>query len=340
MKKVPIIWSVVLAVGLLGGAAVFFTDKYFDLDSQPDHNSDSALSNGKNNERVTAMAYKTWIRDAFSEKKQREAISTASDKNGIHTFWDSFDFTDPNYIASPELLKQPALTFLSLLEYYPEEKEAALASLMEKTLVADTLIIRYMIDEILEKYLFRPESPHRNDESYLFVLESVLKNEQISQWNKSRFVFQQQLLNKNRVGSKARNFDFITSKGESSELTDIESELIVLYFNNPECSRCLNTTSKLKNSVLLNQLTVFEKVTVLSVFPDSNESEWRKSYCPENWIAAFNSSQSIVTNNLYDLRAIPCLYLLDKEKRVLVKDGLPEEIIGRLYHIVKEQKSE
>src|SRR5690554_601795 len=119
MKKVPKIWSVVLAVGLLGGAAVFFTDKQFEPGSQPNHNSDSALSNGKNNGRVTTVAYKTWIRDAFSEKKQREAISTASDKTGIHTFWDSFDFADPNYIASPELIEQPALTFLSLLEYYP-----------------------------------------------------------------------------------------------------------------------------------------------------------------------------------------------------------------------------
>lgn len=336
MRSILKIIGVVISVGLLGSAVLLWVDKGLGIPNQSNYKTGGVLAHTKSAERSIAVLNQTLVL-GNSSGTTPELITVQSGKNGINTYWNSFDFTAGNYVACPDLLKQPTLIFLRLLGYYPEEKEVALTSLMKKTLAADTVIIRYMIDEVLEKYLFRPGSPGRDDDSYLFVIESILKSDRISQLNKTRFEFQQQLLKQNRVGNIAGNFDFITKKGERSELTDIESEYLILYFNNPDCEVCRKVASLLSNSVELNQLIVSGRLTVLSIYADNDESIWKKSCCPKNWISAFNKSQIISRNNLYDLRAIPTLYLLDKDKQVLIKDGLLEEIISYLDNNISEK---
>ena len=39
-----------------------------------------------------------------------------------------------------------------------------------------------------------------------------------------------------------------------------------------------------------------------------------------------DASQAISRQRLYDLKAIPCLYLLDADKRVLLKDATVEQV--------------
>ncbi len=45
----------------------------------------------------------------------------------------------------------------------------------------------------------------------------------------------------------------------------------------------------------------------------------RKDF-PATWINAYDASQTINNEQLYDLRAIPSVYLLDKDKMVRGKD--------------------
>lgn len=48
---------------------------------------------------------------------------------------------------------------------------------------------------------------------------------------------------------------------------------------------------------------------------------------PANWINGFDSNQEIANEELYDLKAMPTLYLLDKGKKVLLKDADLDEIL-------------
>mgnify|MGYP002527024690 FL=1 len=51
------------------------------------------------------------------------------------------------------------------------------------------------------------------------------------------------------------------------------------------------------------------------------------------WINGYDKKQTIEQNNLYDLKAIPTLYLLDKDKTVLLKDVTTKEIEEYLQNI-------
>lgn len=46
----------------------------------------------------------------------------------------------------------------------------------------------------------------------------------------------------------------------------------------------------------------------------------------EEWINGYDKKTVIKEKNLYDLKAIPTLYLLDKDKKVLLKDVMVGQI--------------
>ena len=56
---------------------------------------------------------------------------------------------------------------------------------------------------------------------------------------------------------------------------------------------------------------------------------WKKylNGMPDNWIIG-DDRRTIVETSLYDLKAMPTLYLLDNEKRVVLKDA-PYDIIRK-----------
>lgn len=64
------------------------------------------------------------------------------------------------------------------------------------------------------------------------------------------------------------------------------------------------------------------KLKILAVYPDEDLEAWKKhiSYMPAGWINSYDSTVSLKNDEIYDLKAIPTLYLLDKDKKVVLKD--------------------
>lgn len=281
------------------------------------------------------LCFQITIEDKGIPKKSlfNSAISTAESQKpqkGIEFFWDSFDFSHKSYVAQPELLKQPAINFFNILAKQPEHKDDALNVLIDKVLASDTSIVRYMMDEVFEKYLFSPDSPIRSDDDYLLVLTRLLKSSRLNKIEKFRFEYQQMLIQQNRVGSVANNFSFVTRDNKSGDLFGLQSEYLILYFNNPDCNSCTNTTRSLRYSPLINKGLELGKLILLSIYPDNDLSTWEMADYPKMWLNAYSNDLSLEKNNGYDLRAIPSIYLLDNTKRVLIKDGAPDEILNLL----------
>ena len=71
---------------------------------------------------------------------------------------------------------------------------------------------------------------------------------------------------------------------------------------------------------------------VLAVYPDDNEEEWllKSSGMPRGWIVGWNKQGDIRSKVLYEIRATPTLYLLDKQKRVILKDASLKQTIQYL----------
>jgi hypothetical protein len=79
----------------------------------------------------------------------------------------------------------------------------------------------------------------------------------------------------------------------------------------------------MRYSPFLNHLLETGRLDVLAIFTDEDLDWWRQNqdHISPRWINAHDEPRIIRSQTLYDLRAIPSLYLLDRNKRVLLKDA-------------------
>lgn len=92
---------------------------------------------------------------------------------------------------------------------------------------------------------------------------------------------------------------------------------------------CLHGDNRsIKNAPIINQLLEQKRLTVLSIYPDEELDEWRKhlNEFPKEWVNGYDKTFAIKEQQLYDLKAIPTLYLLNKDKTVLLKDAPAQTI--------------
>ena len=86
---------------------------------------------------------------------------------------------------------------------------------------------------------------------------------------------------------------------------------------------CRDITQALKQSQLISALIKEGRLKILAIYPDENLEDWHKHYddMPKEWINSYDKGCLIGRGNLYNIEAIPALYLLNKDKIVLVKDS-------------------
>ena len=190
------------------------------------------------------------------------------------------------------------------------------------------------IVSLFEKYLYYPNSPFRDDELYIPVLSNVMSSDLLRDGDKEIYAFQQSMILKNRVNTVSTDFVYTLANGESKNMHELKSDYLILFFSNPNCSSCATVTQEINNSSTLKNIFSLNSsnknmLTVLSVYPDNNIEEWRRALpnMPQkNWINSYDDDAQVTNKRLYDIKAIPTLYLLDRDKKVILKDTSLEEI--------------
>ena len=186
-----------------------------------------------------------------------------------------------------------------------------------------------------EKYLYDPNSPYLNEETYIPALEAILELKGIDSLKKISYEWQLDLARLNRIGETANNFDFVYKKGNSikrNTLHSINAQYLLLYFNNPDCSSCKGQRELLLSSPKVAEMIKNGQMKVLSMYIDEQVELWEKHYADvsetPNWIYARDEKLILRDNELYGIRAIPSMYLLDKDKKVILKDATAEMVLS------------
>ena len=88
----------------------------------------------------------------------------------------------------------------------------------------------------------------------------------------------------------------------------------------------------LKGDPYVSEMIADGRLAVVNVYIDEDIAEWR-SYMPiypDEWYNGFDPDLAIRTEVLYDVRAIPSLYVLDEDKTVLMKDAPENNVFAFL----------
>ncbi len=237
-------------------------------------------------------------------------------------YWDLYDFADTALVHNPAVTEQAFADYLQVLGVAtPAEAARSVEILMDKAFSADSAVFAHFAG-LAEKYLYDPNSPMRDEELYIPVLQYIDASDRIGDLHKLRPRDQLSMALRNRPGDIAADFTYTTARGRKARMHEVKGEYTLLFFNNPDCEDCRRI-----KEILIQWPAVGRAVTVLAVYPDADLGAWRKTEYPAEWINGYDEGETIRNQRLYDLKAIPCLYLLDRDKRVILKDARIEEVV-------------
>ena len=230
-----------------------------------------------------------------------------------YSAWEGFAFGDMQTVESRETEERFARFLLSIANQTLTQQNEQIGALLDK---AEQNNVAERFFTLAEKYLYDPNSPYRNDEQYLLFLQYAAENKLQEYVNNPRYHKHYALVKKNRVGHKAMDFAYITQAGEKGRLYNLQSRYILLFFHDPNCEECQYMRQQLEK----NYATFAQKgLQVVAVYIDDEVDVWQKTQYPSEWLSVY--APEIDAKDLYDIKALPTLYLLDAQKQVVVKDG-------------------
>ena len=236
-------------------------------------------------------------------------------------FWDKFDFADTLYCTKADTVEMCRAYAMYVQNLVGPVDQEPIRKLMQRASVSKKMFDYFVM--LSDKVLHDPNSPLRSDELYIAVLEAQIASPHYDKYEKMAPEYDLRIASQNRIGRKANDFAYTLKSGRTRNLYSLKSDFIIIYINNPGCSMCRDISEQMKQSQIISELLRNGRLKIVAIYPDENLEEWHKHYSdiPSSWINAYDKGCHIRRENLYNVNAIPALYLLDKEMIVLVKDS-------------------
>lgn len=286
----------------------------------------------------------------FPDKQIPGMITGRSDRADYlaEHFWDLFADPERTYPCDSLLVsgvkaedvEQKFANWISILDMVaPSVQEKAVARLYGKALACEVKDTSSNVFEtftgLAERYLYDPNSPLRNEEYYLHFASRMAGYEGFPDELKTKYAYHAEMCSMNRIGAKAADFRFSDHRGKVQTLYEINSPMTLLFFSNPGCGACMDIVNMLKNEPKISDMISTGVLAVVNIYIDEDIEEWMDymPVYPKEWYNGFDPDMTIRTDNLYCVRAIPSLYLLDEEKRVIMKDAPEDKVMSRLLSL-------
>ena len=207
----------------------------------------------------------------------------------------SLHYWDHFDFADTSLISRPEITEQAFVDFlgilpYTDRAQAAIDTLFRRAATGQEMLYHFI--GLSDKYLYEPNSPMHDEELHILVLRALLDNPCLSDTDKIRPRYLLEIAMKNRPGRRVK-------------------ELLTL-------------------SPVVNDLLESGRLKLLSVCVEGKTPAWEKAEFPAGWIDGYDADQRLTREQVYDLKAMPTLYLLDAEKRVILKDASFEQVEERL----------
>jgi hypothetical protein len=248
-------------------------------------------------------------------------------------YWDNFDFADTLWTIKADSMEMMGAYVGYIVNFVGPVDQEPMRKLMQRASTSKKMLEYFA--SLGEKVLHDPNSPYRSDELYITVLEAQLESPFLNKYEKMAPQYDLRIVSQNRIHQPANDFDYTVKSGKTNNLYSLNSDFVIVYINNPGCTMCREITQALKQSQLISELQAEGRLKVLAIYPDENLDDWHKHYAdmPAEWINSYDKGCLIGRGNLYNIEAIPALYLLNKDKIVLVKDSTN---VGEIEYVLSQ----
>ncbi len=245
----------------------------------------------------------------------------------VSHYWERFDFHKPPCDGDSVCLEQAFVDYAAVLPLADSVQSAE--SIGRLVTATDGTCYLGRVMELAKHYLGHPDSPVRDEQLYVRFLQrySLLPSIGVAQRERARYMAGE--LSKNLPGRVAADFTYTDRRGHTGRLHAIKSEWLLLLFYDPDCDNCHRLLGEASRAAFL---TDNPRLKVLAVYAGDDTRAWKTGRQPiaRSWMDA--QSREIDRRQLYYIPATPAFYLLDKDKRVVLKDAT----IGQLRELLEQ----
>ena len=301
----------------------------------------SAAARRINNEmreyqRRTAAAYPNTLvgsviaTSTYLEDPPQDVLSNRQlfQKYYIEHFFDNFAWNDPR-IFNTVVVEQKLKEFCNMIYQMDNpDFDPLIVGALNKAKVNNTSY-EYLFDA-LEYVLGRNISPYKVEHTYIAILKDAMQYPKLDENRKRRYTRELGFIDKNHAGDTIPNFNMVLANGDTISMYDVQSEYTLLYLQHPTCPTCHQVRNRMKDFEKLNKAIASGKLKVVMVYFEDDPKVWsnyiNSSEANPKYLQGWNFDQTIDDNDLFDTRTIPYMFLLDKDKVVIKKDLLVNEI--------------
>lgn len=266
-------------------------------------------------------------------------------------FWDGFTDTSRLYFCDSAIVngvrtadvEQAYANYLAFLDIvYLDEAVKSVGNLFAQVSAVEkkdtSSNVFEEITRLTQLYLYDPNSPYRNEDLYFPFVSGLSRSRFVPESSKTAYGYDARMCSLNRVGTRAADFVFSDKDGKSYSLYGIEAEYTILFFSNPGCAACKEIIDALNADERVRKSISDGTLAVLNIYIDEDLAGWYKymPVYPDDWYNGYDPNLVIRNDVLYNVRAIPSLYLLDRDKVVMMKDA-PQE---KLFYWLDRQGSD
>ena len=246
----------------------------------------------------------------------------------IEHFFDNFAWNDPR-IFNTTVVSQKMKEICNLIYQLDEPAfDTLIVAALNKAKVNQTSY-EYLFDE-LQHVLGSNVSPYKVEHTYIAMLKDALRYPKLNENRKRRYTRELGFIDKNHEGDTIPNFNMVLANGDTISMYDVESEYTILYLQHPTCPTCHKVRNMMKDFNKLNKAIASGRLKVVMVYFEDDPKVWSNYISSREanpkYLQGWNFDQSIEDQNLFDTRTIPYMFLLDKDKKVIKKDLLYNEI--------------
>ncbi len=173
---------------------------------------------------------------------------------------------------------------------------------------------------IYEEMLSEPTWDYHNEELFKVLVQHASTASCLNENERMRPKALLEIVNKNAPGTVAGDINYETLDGSRHQLSSITTPYTLVYFNDPECLSCEKVKQRLDTCTTLRKMVSDSVLTVIGIYPYDNVDEWKQENFPCYLINGWDYEQQVEGQLTYDLMTMPLFYLLDRDKRVILKN--------------------
>jgi thiol-disulfide isomerase/thioredoxin len=240
-------------------------------------------------------------------------------------FFDNIDLTDERLLRTPILHSRLKAFFTNVVIQMPDSINKEIDKIVKITSK------NYRVFQFVSVYLFNHfrESEIMGHDAVMVKLADDIylsgKADWVTKEFKDDLKKQIDLIRPNLIGKKAENLVMDSYKGIFVSLYDIEKEFTIIYFWEPDCGHCKESTPKLLSYY---KTAKDNDIEIFAVCTTSDKAQWKK-YIEDNqitWINGWDPERRSNFDFYYNVQSTPMLYILDRNKKIIAKKLSADDI--------------